>query len=363
MRELLKRAKPDRLEDLIALNALYRPGPMDLIPDFIERKHGRQRVEYLHPSIEPILAETYGVMVYQEQVMRIAQVVGGYSLGSADLLRRAMGKKKPEEMAKHRSIFVDGAGRQGVDAHTATELFNLMEKFAGYGFNKSHSAAYAVVAYQTAYFKAHYPAAFMAANLTAVKDDTDKVKDLIEDCKALGLSGAGAGHQCLRLALRAGRHEDDPLRPRRDQGHGAGRDRGDSGGACERRAHFPISSTCAPGSTSTWSIGAWSRHWCAPGRSIGCTMIVRRCWPRSGARSTRPTARRPAPGRRACSAAARHRAAYRVRQGDPLERAREACQREARARLLLLRPPVSRIRGRGAASLRRRRWSRSAPGA
>jgi len=188
MRELLKRAKPDRLEDLIALNALYRPGPMDLIPDFIERKHGRQRVEYLHPSIEPILAETYGVMVYQEQVMRIAQVVGGYSLGAADLLRRAMGKKKPEEMAKHRSIFVDGAGRQGVDSNTATELFDLMEKFAGYGFNKSHSAAYALVAYQTAYFKAHYAAAFMAANLTAVKDDTDKVKDLIEDCKALGLT-------------------------------------------------------------------------------------------------------------------------------------------------------------------------------
>jgi DNA polymerase-3 subunit alpha len=188
MRELLKRAKPDRLEDLIALNALYRPGPMDLIPDFIERKHGRQRVEYLHPSIEPILAETYGVMVYQEQVMRIAQVVGGYSLGGADLLRRAMGKKKPEEMAKHRSIFVDGAARQGVDANTATELFNLMEKFAGYGFNKSHSAAYAVVAYQTAYFKAHYPAAFMAANLSTVMDDTDKVKDLIEDCKTIGLT-------------------------------------------------------------------------------------------------------------------------------------------------------------------------------
>jgi DNA polymerase-3 subunit alpha len=187
MRELLKRAKPDRLEDLIALNALYRPGPMDLIPDFIERKHGRQRVEYLHPSIEPILSETYGVMVYQEQVMRIAQVVGGYSLGGADLLRRAMGKKKPEEMAKHRTIFVEGAGRKDVSADVATELFDHMEKFAGYGFNKSHSAAYAVVAYQTAYFKAHYPAAFMAANLSTVMDDTDKVKDLIEDCKVLGL--------------------------------------------------------------------------------------------------------------------------------------------------------------------------------
>ena len=188
MRELLKRAKPDRLEDLIALNALYRPGPMDLIPDYIERKHGRQKVEYLHPSIEPILSETYGIMVYQEQVMRIAQEVGAYSLGGADLLRRAMGKKKPEEMAKQRGIFVEGARGKGVDENVATELFDLMEKFAGYGFNKSHSAAYALVAYQTAFFKAHHPAAFMAANLTAVMDDTDKVKELIEDCKALGLA-------------------------------------------------------------------------------------------------------------------------------------------------------------------------------
>jgi DNA polymerase-3 subunit alpha len=188
MRELLKRAKPDRLEDLIALNALYRPGPMDLIPDFVERKHGRQKIEYLHRSVESILAETYGIMVYQEQVMRIAQVVGGYSLGSADLLRRAMGKKKPDEMAKQRAIFVEGAAANGVAADVATQLFDHMEKFAGYGFNKSHSAAYAVVAYQTAYFKAHYPAAFMAANLSTVMDDTDKVKDLIEDCKAIGLA-------------------------------------------------------------------------------------------------------------------------------------------------------------------------------
>ncbi len=188
MRELLKRARPDCLEDLIALNALYRPGPMDLIPEFIERKHGRQRVEYLHPALEPILSETYGIMVYQEQVMRIAQVIGGYSLGGADLLRRAMGKKKPEEMAKQRSIFVAGARANGVAENVATQLFDLMEKFAGYGFNKSHSAAYALLAYQTAYFKAHYPAAFMAANLTAVMDDTDKVKELIEDCRQFGLT-------------------------------------------------------------------------------------------------------------------------------------------------------------------------------
>ncbi len=136
MRELLKRARPDRLEDLIALNALYRPGPMDLIPDYIERKHGRKRVEYLHPSIEPILSETYGIMVYQEQVMRIAQVVAGYSLGGADKLRRAMGKKKADEMAEQRSVFVDGAKAKGVSVQTATQLFDLMEKFAGYGFNK-----------------------------------------------------------------------------------------------------------------------------------------------------------------------------------------------------------------------------------
>ncbi len=188
MRELLKRARPDRLEDLIALNALYRPGPMDLIPEYVDRKQGRHKVEYLHPSVEPILSETYGVMVYQEQVMRIAQVAGGYSLGSADLLRRAMSKKKPEEMATHRSIFVDGATQRGVDAHKATELFNHIEKFAGYGFNKSHSAAYAVIAFQTAYFKVHHPAAFMAANLSTLLDDTDKVKDLIEDCRAIGVA-------------------------------------------------------------------------------------------------------------------------------------------------------------------------------
>ncbi len=188
MRDLLKRAKPDRLEDLIALNALYRPGPMDLIPDFIDRKHGRQRVEYLDPRLEPILGETYGIMVYQEQVMRIAQAIGGYSLGGADLLRRAMGKKKPDEMAKQRSIFVEGAAKNGVRDNVATELFDLMEKFAGYGFNKSHSAAYAVVACQTAYLKAHHPAAFYAANLSAVMDDTDKVKDLVEDARANGIA-------------------------------------------------------------------------------------------------------------------------------------------------------------------------------
>jgi DNA polymerase III subunit alpha len=188
MRDLLVRAKPDRFEDLVALVSLYRPGPMDLIPDYVDRKHGRQRVEYLDPRLQPILGPTYGVMVYQEQVMQIAQVIGGYTLGSADLLRRAMGKKKPEEMAKHRDIFVAGAEKNGVTRGRATQLFDLMEKFAGYGFNKSHAAAYALVAYQTAYFKAHHPAAFMAANLSLVMDDTDKVRALYADALDQGLA-------------------------------------------------------------------------------------------------------------------------------------------------------------------------------
>ncbi|MCC7547723.1 MAG: DNA polymerase III subunit alpha [Burkholderiales bacterium] len=187
MRDLLKRARPDRFEDIIALVALYRPGPMDLIPDFIDRKHGRQKVEYLDPRLEPLLGETYGIMVYQEQVMQIAQVIGGYTLGGADLLRRAMGKKKPEEMATHRDIFLEGAQKNGLGRSTANQLFDLMEKFAGYGFNKSHAAAYALVAYQTAYMKAHHAAAFVAANFSAVMDDTDKVHALFEDARENGL--------------------------------------------------------------------------------------------------------------------------------------------------------------------------------
>jgi DNA polymerase-3 subunit alpha len=187
MKDLLKKLKPDRFEDVIALVALYRPGPMDLIPDFIERKHGRQRVAYPDPRLEPILGPTYGIMVYQEQVMQIAQVLGGYSLGGADLLRRAMGKKKAEEMAQQRAIFKEGAAKNGLSAVKADEIFDLMEKFAGYGFNKSHAAAYAVLAYQTAYMKVHHLAAFMAANLSAVMSDTDKVQIFYDDATDSGL--------------------------------------------------------------------------------------------------------------------------------------------------------------------------------
>jgi DNA polymerase-3 subunit alpha len=187
MRDLLVRAKPDRFEDIVALVALYRPGPMELIPEFVRRKHGG-RVDYPDPRVEPILKPTYGIMVYQEQVMQIAQIIGGYTLGAADLLRRAMGKKLPEEMAQHRSIFVKGAGQNGINERRANELFDLMEKFAGYGFNKSHAAAYALVAYQTAYMKAHHPAAFLAANLSAVMGDTDKVEQFAEDARAHGIA-------------------------------------------------------------------------------------------------------------------------------------------------------------------------------
>lgn len=181
MQGMLKEARPSRLEDLIALNALYRPGPMDLIPSFVNRKHGKEVVEYPHPLVEPVLAETYGIMVYQEQVMQTAQVLGGYSLGGADMLRRAMGKKKAEEMAEHRAIFRKGAAEKGISQDKADEVFDLMEKFAGYGFNKSHAAAYSLLAYHTGWLKVHYTAEFYCANMTVEMDDTDKLKVLYED--------------------------------------------------------------------------------------------------------------------------------------------------------------------------------------
>jgi len=187
MRELLKDAKPDRFEDIIALVALFRPGPMELIPDFVKRKHGRERVDYLDPRLEPILSPTYGIMVYQEQVMQIAQVIGGYSLGAADLLRRAMGKKKPEEMARQRDVFKAGAIANGVPAAKAEQLFALMEKFAGYGFNKSHAAGYALISYQTAWLKAHHPERFMAAVLSADMQHTDKIVTLVDEVRRAAL--------------------------------------------------------------------------------------------------------------------------------------------------------------------------------
>lgn len=189
MKELIKRLQPDRFEDIVALVALYRPGPLQsgMVDDFINRKHGRAAVEYPHADLEPILEPTYGVILYQEQVMQIAQVLASYSLGGADLLRRAMGKKKPEEMAKQRAVFLEGAEQRGVDGELAAYIFDLMEKFAGYGFNRSHSAAYALVSYQTAWLKAHYPAAYMAAVLSSDMDKTDKVVVFMEEARSMRL--------------------------------------------------------------------------------------------------------------------------------------------------------------------------------
>ncbi len=186
MQDILRRYKPDRLDDLIALNALYRPGPMDMIDDFIACKHGK-RVVYELPEMKEILEETYGVMVYQEQVMRISNMVAGYSLGEADLLRRAMGKKKVEEMAKQRERFVNGAKAKGHPAKKAEKIFDLMEKFAGYGFNKSHSAAYAYLAFITAYLKTHYPTEYMSALLTSQVGNTSNVVKYINECRGMGL--------------------------------------------------------------------------------------------------------------------------------------------------------------------------------
>ena len=194
MKDLIKRLQPDCFEDMIALVALFRPGPLQsgMVDNFIDRKHGREAISYpdiqwQHESLKPVLEPTYGIILYQEQVMQIAQVLSGYTLGGADMLRRAMGKKKPEEMAKQRSSFEDGAKDNGVDGELAMHIFDLVEKFAGYGFNKSHSAAYALVSYQTLWLKAHYPAEFMAAVMTADMDNTDKIVGLVDECWRMGL--------------------------------------------------------------------------------------------------------------------------------------------------------------------------------
>ncbi len=187
MQDYLRKLKPTSIHDLVAMNALYRPGPMDNIPDFIDRKIGRQKISYLHPKLESILRETYGVIVYQEQVVKIASEIGGLSLSQADLLRRAMGKKDKELMAKQKKEFVENAVAKNIERRIAAEIFDLIEKFASYGFNKSHSVAYSVLAYQTAYLKAHYPAEYMAATLSSEMDNTDKIVILIDECRKLGI--------------------------------------------------------------------------------------------------------------------------------------------------------------------------------
>ncbi len=187
MRDILRRYQPDRLDDLIALNALYRPGPMDMIDDFVERKHGRREVVYDLPELKELLEETFGVIVYQEQVMQISNRLAGFSLGEADLLRRAMGKKKAEEMAKQRERFMEGAKAKGHPQRKVDKIFDQMAKFSGYGFNKSHSAAYAYLAFIVAYLKVHYPLEFMSALLTSETGNTAKVVKYISECREMGI--------------------------------------------------------------------------------------------------------------------------------------------------------------------------------
>ena len=225
MVRMLKDAKPSRIEDLIALNAMFRPGPMENIPSFCARKHGREEVSYPHPLLETVLGETYGIMVYQEQVMQAAQVLGGYSLGGADLLRRAMGKKKAEEMATHRAIFREGAAKNAISAAVADEVFDLMEKFAGYGFNKSHAAAYSLLAYQTAWIKVHYAAEFFAANMTIELDNSDKLKALLFDAKTFGVA-------ILTPDVNSGTYRFEPISPREVR-YGLGAVKGTGQGAIE----------------------------------------------------------------------------------------------------------------------------------
>ncbi|HZD26175.1 MAG TPA: DNA polymerase III subunit alpha, partial [Alphaproteobacteria bacterium] len=249
MRDMLRRLKPDRLEDIIAVVALYRPGPMDNIPSYIARKHGDEAPDYLYPSLEGILKETFGIMIYQEQVMQIAQELAGFSLGQADLLRRAMGKKIKAEMEAQRKVFTEGAVARGVPEGKAVEIFEQVNKFAGYGFNKSHAAAYALVAYQTAYLKANHPVEFLAASMTYDMGNTDKLNVFRQELDRLGIDllppdvnrshadfsveATGEGTQAIRYALAAiknvGASAMRALVQERDQ-HGRFKDLGDFAG-------------------------------------------------------------------------------------------------------------------------------------
>ena len=237
MRRALVDMRPDRFEDIIALVALYRPGPMANIPTYCARKHGDEEPEYLHPMLEPILKETFGVIIYQEQVMQIAQVMAGYSLGEADLLRRAMGKKIRSEMEKQRAGFVAGAVKNGVPKGQADTIFELLAKFADYGFNKSHAAAYALVSYHTAYMKAHYPVEFLAASMTLDLNNTDKLSGVSRRGAAARDQGRGALGQSLRRHVR-GQQRHHLLRAGRAEGRRPAGGRADRRGAPRWAVHF-----------------------------------------------------------------------------------------------------------------------------
>ena len=302
MRDLVKQAPPTRFEDVIALVALYRPGPMELIPDYIARKSGRERADYVDPRLEPILSPTHGVMIYQEQVMQIAQAIGGYTLGRADLLRRAMGKKNVQEMAKHRDVFIEGAEANGVSRTKASHLFDLMEKFAGYGFNKSHAAAYALVAYQTAYFKAHHPSALHGGEPRARDGRHRQGARAARRRARTGARDPAARRQRVELPFRARRHETDPLRAGRHQGNGRAGDRVDRRRARDRRS-VPRPVRFLPARRQAARQPARRRS-ADQGRCVRCHRRrgARRSSPPSASRWAKPSAGKPRPRRCRCSA-------------------------------------------------------------
>ena len=308
MRNILRRLKPDRFEDLVAINALYRPGPIGggLIDDFIKRRHGKVKVEYPHPLLEAILKETYGVIVYQEQVMQIASAMAGYSLGEADILRRAMGKKKKEAMAAEREKFIERATTQGVAAGDAGRVFDQMEFFAGYGFNKSHSAAYALVAYRTAWLKAHYPVHFMAALLTTEKGNTEKLVQYVNECKEMGIPvlppdvntssldftvfgdhvrfGKGLGTRRLVVSISPSRGSACASDSRRSRTSARVRSSRSSTPVVVLRVRSARSSIWQGRSTCAWRTSASSKRWRVRARSMRSARVA--------ARSTRPWMRR-----------------------------------------------------------------------
>ena len=349
MQGMLKDARPDRFEDIIALVALYRPGPMDLIPDFCKRKHG-ERFDYPDPRTEGILSETYGIMVYQEQVMQMAQVIGGYSLGGADLLRRAMGKKKAEEMAEHRNIFREGAAKNGLSTEKADEIFDLMEKFAGYGFNKSHAAAYALLSYYTAYLKAHHPAAFMAANMSLAMDDTDKIKILVED--AIDICGLTLLPPDINLSdyrfMPVGEPPSVTKKKVKEIRYGLGAVKGSGQGAieaiiaarqdgpftdlfdfCKRVDKKQINRRTVESLIRAGAFDCMNVDRGILLASVSFAMEVRGAG-RSVGQPGQPVRRRPQ----------RHGGPARVREGAAVEREAEADRGKDRARLLPVRPPV-----------------------
>ena len=303
---------------------MFRPGPMENIPSFCARKHGREEVRYPHPLLETVLGETYGIMVYQEQVMQAAQILGGYSLGGADLLRRAMGKKKPEEMATHRAIFREGAAKKGISAEVADEVFDLMEKFAGYGFNKSHAAAYSLLAYHTAWIKTHFAAEFFAANMSIEIDNSDKLKALVVDAKTFGVTIETPDVNAGTLPLRAdGRRRRCATASARSRARGTARSRRSSRRATAGGPFTSLFDFCARVDRSRINrrvvealikAGAFDRI------NAGALVAAREHRPR--ARLGRDAGRARRPGRPVRRAVRRRRLARREQRGAAARRAR-----------------------------------------